>query len=817
MISTLFIPFLKKHLGIFISMIVVSMLSIALLCSFGSTLLNLSERTKFYMNEYGNIDEQISTDFEEISNLQFENVEGVNLVDTRIVLDTYMEKKDGRVITARMFSFNEEKDTIFKRIVREKDENCDKDLRISIATKFANNNGYKLGDPIRLGYYHEYLTFYIDEIVDCPETIYPRANDYIWSDNQDFGYLYISEKYLAEAFVKIKSIISYKMGVDAQYRAEIAQLIQEYKEDGISIPDFNEIGEDFVNLFANQVMVQNKEGYDQDSMMDKLKTDLESKEVTIKSATKGDDLPSHVYMRNVIKQLSVCSVFLPLFFYFVTMTVISLFMVQIIKSMTRDIGVMMSIGISPSDIRPIFLLYVLLMAVIAGVLGLGIGFGLNSLMTSIMIKAYSIPILASTLNPGVVIGSILGLAFFAEAAAFVSCSMIFKITPKDATLENEAHRKPMPKWIRGLFYSAPRVVKLGINSIVQNPRRFLISIFSIFSSFVIVLITLFFAVSKNEIIAQSCYRRLTYDCQVYLPNVSSQEDIDDIKKQDFIVDFEDCYYAYVEIENKEGENLYLESVAIDTGAGKLVTIPGRDGQGDLNIEEEGLILPLNIADELKVKEGDYITINQKQVKIYAISFQYFHPVMYLSKSQLTALGVKYVSTYMVNINSEEQFLSYLSDHTDNALTVFSKSLAKDLRAVFDPVDIFIVILIGFSLSMALVILAIMSQNSLMEQKRKLSIYRCIGFKISDISAIWGIESFIHIILSTIFAVPIAIFAAMLLFAISSTNNQIYPFVFTWPGVALAFGFILLVVTLCHLLSMFTINKWNLADNTRSRE
>ncbi len=817
MISTLFKPFLKKHLGIFISMIVVSMLSIALLCSFGSTLLNLSNRTKSYMRDYGNVDEQISTDFVEIQDLQFEGVEGVEMVDTRIVTDVNLEKTDGRVISARLCSFQEENDTIFKRYVNQKDENCDKDLRISIATKFANNNGYKLGDSVRLGFYHEYLTFYIDEIVDCPETIYPRANNYIWSDNQDFGYLYISEQYLSVALNKLKTIITYKLAIDEEYRTEIQTLLQEYKEAGINIPDFNSIGEDFVNKYANQVMVKNKEGYDQDSMIEKLKTNLKEKEINIKNASKGQDLPSQVYMRNVIKQLTVCSIFLPLFFYFVTMTVISLFMVQIIKSMTRDIGVMMSIGISPRDIRPIFLLFVLMMAAIAGVFGLAIGFGLNALMTSIMIKAYSIPILANTLNPGVVIGSILGLALFAEAAAFVSCSMIFKITPKDATLENEAHRKPMPKWIRGLFYRAPRVVKLGINSIVQNPRRFLISVFSIFSSFVIVLLALFFAVSKNEIIAQSCYRRLTYDCQVYLSTTSSQEEIDDIKKQDFIVDLEDCYYAYVEIQNKDSESLFLESVAMDTGAGKLVTIPNKDGQGDVSVEEDGIILPFNTAEVLKVKEGDEVTINNKKVKVYAISFQYFHPVMYLSKSQLKALDVKYVSTYLVNINNEEKFLSYISENMENALTVFSKSLAKDLRSALDPVDIFIVILIGFSLSMALIILAIMSQNSLMEQKRKLSIYRCIGFKISDISKIWGIESFIHILLSSIVAIPTSALLAMLLFKISSTKTQIYPFVFHWPGVAMTFGFILVVVTLCHLLAMMTINRWNLADNTRSRE
>ena len=59
-----------------------------------------------------------------------------------------------------------------------------KDLpNIGVTEKFARNNQFELGQTIKLGFFDKYEEFYIAEIVNTPEGIYPRANNYIWSDN----------------------------------------------------------------------------------------------------------------------------------------------------------------------------------------------------------------------------------------------------------------------------------------------------------------------------------------------------------------------------------------------------------------------------------------------------------------------------------------------------------------------------------------------------------------------------------------------------------------------------------------------------------
>ena len=119
--------------------------------------------------------------------------------------------------------------------------------------------------------------------------------------------------------------------------------------------------------------------------------------------------------------------------------------------------------------------------------------------------------------------------------------------------------------------------------------------------------------------------------------------------------------------------------------------------------------------------------------------------------------------------------------------------------------------------MGFIILAIMSQNALIEQKRQFSVLRAIGFTVKNISDIWTLQSIGQFVISALFAIPAAVLTALLLFKLCSTPLQIYPFIFDFRVVLFAMAFILIIIVGCHLVSMFSIKRWNLADETRCRE
>lgn len=815
MIKYMFKPFFKKYIGLFLSMVFVSLLSIALLCCFGSAVIDLRRTYKNYLKDYGDVDVQVSTDFTLRDDLlSVKDIEGVNKADARISLDCFL-KKENRAIVARVFSYNETQNEIFKPYVIDSIEDSKDYINISVCRKFANNNNFRLGQIIKLGFFNLYEDFYISKIVETAEGIYPRANTYIWSDNQDFGYIYVEEKNLDTGIARIAQKVIDKIASDSEFANEYNKAIE---SGTYGIPDLTKIDIDFISTFANQILVQNFDGVDDAAIASQIDNRLKENSINVSETLLSNQLPYKVYMEHAMEQITVASVFLPVFFYSVTMIIIGLFVNQIIKTMTPQIGVLVSIGCGKGSIISLFLMFSGTMGVTSGILGVPLGFGLNALLSSVFKTVYSIPTIGANVDLLIAILAIVGLIVFSLLATFLSCLTIFKITPKDAVISNESKRKPLSKGLSKFIDKAPMTIKLATNSVAQNKKRFLVSAFSMMASMILILLCGFFYVSKGELIDQSIHRRLAYDCQVYLREVADPTFVEDLKSQSFVKDLENCNYTYIEASSKnKSTKTYLECLATDETSNSLIVIPDEKGTGKITLQEEGIILPLSYANQLKVKKGDTITLNNVDVKIVDISFQYFHPITYLSKKQMEKLGVKYVSTFILNVNDEGAYLNYMSENKNDCLTVFTKSLSKDLHAIFDTIDIIIYIMIGFSLLMSFIILTIMSQNTLLEQKRQTSVLRAIGFTVMNVSNVWSLQSATQLIVASLFGIPIGAVAAMILFNLCSNSAQIYPFIFSVPLIFIAFAFILAVVFITHLISMFTIKKWNLADNTRCRE
>ena len=831
MIRSMLKPFMKRFAGLFISMVFVSMLSIALLTAFASTIFNLQNTFKQYLSDYEDVNVVADISLADRASLAAieNNVDGVAQVEYRLVFNMFMKKSDDRTLTTRIATFRDEEgeSSLFNRYILSsvpKTADADK-INVSIVRKFAENNDLKAGDTFRLGYFDTYITCFINEIVEVPEAIQSRINTYIWSDNTDFGFLYIGESEINRGIHVLAETLEQKIQNNPEFAAYYNQAVAIV---GQSFPDLVQqhvVDNDYTSRFANQVLVQMKDGYNEEIVAHNVKKYLNAKAteqesmLTVKSVTENQKMVYYIYIQNAIRQIRVAAIFLPVFFFGVTMIVIALFINQIIKAMTPQIGVMVSIGVGKSDVISIFLVYSLLMSICAGVLGVFAGIGLNTLLTKAMITAYSIPTIPYAVSPGIAVGAVVALAFFALLTTFLSCRAIFKITPKDATISNEAKRKKLPPKVDAFINKAPMNIKLGLNSIAQNPKRFLVSVFSIFASFVIILLSLSFYVSKNTMAEQTVNTRLSFDAQVYMTSIATEEQKESIIGDSSVAKAMDGYYTYCMV-TRGNATTYLECLAFNPEDNNgLIIIPDKKGKGNIELPATGVVLPKAISKVLGVKEGGVIQINGVPVVVSAISEQYAHPMTYMSKTQMEELmesDVQCVSTFLVNVNDESAFLQAMSSK-NASLTVFTKQLRKDMLAAIGNIDIFIYILIGFSLGMAFIILTIMSQNALMEQKRQLSVLRLIGFTVLDISNVWTLQSISQLILSSIVAIPAGIGFSAILFKIASSTTQTYPVIGSPAMIFLALGFIFLVIIGTHLLSMFTIKKWNLADNTRSRE
>ena len=181
--------------------------------------------------------------------------------------------------------------------------------------------------------------------------------------------------------------------------------------------------------------------------------------------------------------------------------------------MTPEIGTMVSIGISPGSITGLFSIFILLMSILSIFLGIGLGYGLLTFLLQTFVKIYALPSISYGLTWYIVLLAAVLTIAVGQGAVGICSMLIYRITPKDAMLNNESKRKPLPKWVQKGLDKMHTMTRISINSILQNKRRFFVSVFSMFAAFTLIGLTSNFYVSKNELLAQTTTFRMKYDVQ----------------------------------------------------------------------------------------------------------------------------------------------------------------------------------------------------------------------------------------------------------------------------------------------------------------
>ena len=784
MIKKMLISLLKKHIGIFISMILVSIFSISLLSGEASSIYNLEKTYKEYKEEYKTMDIMISTDPFNREDVKLNNIDGVDEYMFRYSLDLYMGYQNNdkeRIIYSRIFTYSDG-DSLLKKYSYEKGDYDLNYLNISMSKKYANLNNLKINDHINFHIKDLIIPANIYEIVDLPETIFVQSTKYIWQDNKDFGYVYVEN-------------------------LELYRIYNIYKDD---------IPSDVIStsLNANQILLTVKDGYKIDDVKNNVDSYLNDKGIKINESIKEDETLYDIYINNCVKQIRTAAIFLPIFFFVVALVIILLFMNQIIKSMTKEIAIMISIGIKRIEIYGLFSIFILINSIISAIIGNLIAIIITRVTTQIFVDVYSFPTILRNLNFNYVLLSIISIILIGQLACFISCRKILKMNVVEAMNNNRKINNKESRLAKKITKNRNINFSLAINSIFKNKKRFFISLFSTFATISIVLTALQLNSSIDSLIRHSVDERLTYDCQIYSNKIYDDSFIEDISNKEFIEDIEICYFTYAKVEANNKE-YYLKTLAIDED-NDLIFIPDDDNK-KTNVKNEGIILTFNDAKKLGVKKGDNVIINNKEVKVIDISRQYFDMTQYMSKKQMEDLDITYTSNLIINTNDEEALLDYLVHNENNSMAIFSTSLNKSINRPYKPVKYTVLTIIIFSLLISLSILSILAFNQLNDDKKNISIMRMIGFRIKDISIYWLIQDLIFILISIIFAVPFTLILTKILLDYVSSNRQIYPFEIDIKIILLSILFTIIVIFISHVISMIKINKWNLADNTRAKD
>ena len=128
-----------------------------------------------------------------------------------------------------------------------------------------------------------------------------------------------------------------------------------------------------------------------------------------------------------------------------------------------------------------------------------------------------------------------------------------------------------------------------------------------------------------------------------------------------------------------------------------------------------------------------------------------------------------------------------------------------------------IVFIVFSIGLGVLIVSLMMQTSLIEQKRDLCIMRSVGFSMSQISGIWSFVTIIQFIVSMAVSIPLSFLATKIF--LGFTNNKVamvLSYANFWHAL-MTLALVAFFLLFAHFFCMSIVKRWNIAENTKSRE
>ena len=136
---------------------------------------------------------------------------------------------------------------------------------------------------------------------------------------------------------------------------------------------------------------------------------------------------------------------------------------------------------------------------------------------------------------------------------------------------------------------------------------------------------------------------------------------------------------------------------------------------------------------------------------------------------------------------------------------------------FKTLEMVCIVFIVFSIGLGALIVSLMMQKSLIEQKRDLCIMRSVGFSMYQISWIWSFVSALQFVLAMAVSIPLSFLATKVFLSITSTKMaMVLSYANAWH-VLMTSALVIFFMLFAHFFCMSIVKRWNIADNTKSRE
>lgn len=426
---------------------------------------------------------------------------------------------------------------------------------------------------------------------------------------------------------------------------------------------------------------------------------------------------------------------------------VSIFIIIIItKKRIEDerlqIGVLKSLGYKRGSIATSYLVYPILGSVVGGFLGFLLGSILNEPLAHFYLNYFNVPLAGFKLNLDYLRTSIFLPMIVLSVLSFLISLFMLRKKPLDL-LKEGSHLKVnlLSKFTNFVTQKLSFASRFRYSLASRSTGKLLIVSLTSFCTGLLIVLTL---IGMNLF---SSMIKDTFDSFHYKYQVSYKTPLTGGSEEDDLVLSASATLEKVERGGKTEkveEDTSISITGLDSTS-KYIELKNKEEKNikDLLDGDDGVIVNANIAEVYKVGEGDFITFTMDDkeytYKILGISNGYMGTTIYMNRDLLskdlgfneTSYNVKYsvnsVYSSMKKVDKEE---------LDKIEGIFSiEDLRGNMEKQMQTANSSIYIVIAFASLMAFVIIAVIANIVVEENKKTISLMKVLGYKNKEISSI----------------------------------------------------------------------------------
>ena len=467
---------------------------------------------------------------------------------------------------------------------------------VLINEAFADAHGLKLGDTIHGNINARRRALRIVGIVLSPEFVYAIGPGEIVPDDRHFGIIWMDRETL-EAAYDLKGAfnnVTLKLARDGLEAGVIAQL------DRILDP-FGGTG-----------------------------------------AVGRADQESDAFVTGEMDQLGHLAAIIPPIFLAVAAFLLNIVISRVIETEREQIGLLKAFGYADGEVGWHYIKFVMVITALGIVLGWGAGAWMGHAVTRLYAGFFSFPFLHFAFNPATfAIGGLIGAAAAGlgtlgavRRAVTIAPAVAMVPPPPSAYHTNLAQRL-------GLARAFSALDRMILRHIIRWPLRSAMTVTGISLSVAILISTLFFIDSVNEMMDRHFFETERQDMSVTFTDLRAdgvRHDLDDLPG---IMVVETFRVAPTRIRHgRFEERVAIQGLAADAELNLLVDTDRRP----VALPPDGLVLSKKLAELLHAREGDRLTVaalegrrRVKEVRVVRVVEQYIGAAAYMERRALNRL------------------------------------------------------------------------------------------------------------------------------------------------------------------------------------